>query len=153
MPDREGDHWVIDDRTGRKVLASETVREWTGAIVHRDHAIDLKRHPQEFQRIVNEPQSVPNPRPRGVDVYIGPLTTTIAANATAGNINIEVASTVRFLAGDKIGIMLSNGDLYRAVVQTVTDASHLALTAALPWAVETDALVVDFSAVSPSDVA
>ena len=84
MPYREGDWWLQDDRTGRKILASDSVREWTGSIVHKDHAIDRYRHPQEIPRPIIDRQSVANPRPRGIDTFIGPLTTDVTAAAAAG---------------------------------------------------------------------
>jgi hypothetical protein len=43
-----GDNWVRCDRTGFKVRASDTVREWNGAIVRKQSA--EPRHPQDYVR-------------------------------------------------------------------------------------------------------
>lgn len=66
---RRGDWDVIDDRTGFKVKASETVREWTGLRVHWTQ-VD-PRHPQDFVRGVPDRQKVPFTRPESAAVYIG----------------------------------------------------------------------------------
>ena len=67
MPFRPGDFWRICDRTGRKVLASDTVKEWTGAIVQRK-SYDA-RHPQDFVRARPERPGVTDARPRPTDVF------------------------------------------------------------------------------------
>lgn len=58
---RKGDYRVICDASGFLCWASETVRQWDGARVHRRY-VD-KRNPQDFVRSVRDNQSVPNPRP------------------------------------------------------------------------------------------
>lgn len=62
---RAGDHYVICDRCARKVYASTTAKEWTGAIVCRIGCFE-ERHPQEFVRGVHDRQRVPMPRPEDV---------------------------------------------------------------------------------------
>lgn len=63
---RKGDFRRIDDRTGFKVWASDTRREWDNLIcVDPD-----KRNPQDFVRGVPDPQVVPNPRPEPPDVFL-----------------------------------------------------------------------------------
>lgn len=176
MPYREGDHYVISDRTGRKVLASRTVKEWSGGIVERNHAIDLQRHPQEIQRIVAEQQTVPNPRPRPPDIFIGPVETNTAQTAAAGTIYLVVASIRRIVIGDVLGVMLGNLDLWLTSVRQVypdltaeaaaalsqvafseapaegTLFTVIELESALPWAVDLGALIIDYSASTFPDV-
>lgn len=147
---RPGDHYQIDERTGFKVRASETRKEWTGAIVHRD--VYEPRQPQDFVRGVRDKQSVDNPRPRPVDTFIGPLTTEIAASAVAGDFQIEVRDSARFAGGDRIGIMLDNGDRFEVQVQEVPDGTHLTLAGQLPWSASVGMAVVDYSAVAPADI-
>lgn len=67
MPDlyRHGDWRVTCQRCGRKRYASDTVKEWTGLIVCREHA-DI-RHPQDFVRGRRDQQNVAFARP--VPVY------------------------------------------------------------------------------------
>jgi hypothetical protein len=46
--------------------------------------------------------------------------------------SITVTSTTNMTALDPIGIRLDNGTVHWTTIQTVTDATHLALTAAIP---------------------
>lgn len=62
---KPGDFYRICDRTGFKVRASATRKEWTGMIV-RDKSFEM-RHPQDFVRGVEDNQNVPEPRPRQPD--------------------------------------------------------------------------------------
>lgn len=64
---RRGRFYRIDDRTGFKVRASDTRKEWTGAIVHRDEW--EPRHPQDFVRPRRDEQRVPDPRPDPEPVF------------------------------------------------------------------------------------
>lgn len=63
-----GDFYRIDDRTGFKVRARRTRKEWTNAIVDQNRW--EARHPQDFVRGVNDDQTVPEPRPRSPNQYI-----------------------------------------------------------------------------------
>lgn len=65
---RPGDFLRTDDRTGFTVWASETRKEWTGAIVHRD--VYEARHPQDYVRARVDRQSVPDPRPEPDPVFV-----------------------------------------------------------------------------------
>lgn len=67
---RPGDFWRIDDRSGKKVRSSETVKQWDGLIVHRDEYED--RHPQDFVRGRTDHQNVPDPRPEPEGRTVGP---------------------------------------------------------------------------------
>lgn len=63
-----GDFYRIDDKTGFKVRANRTRKEWTNMIV-RDQSFEY-RQPQDFVRGVIDDQNVPEPRPRQHDVFI-----------------------------------------------------------------------------------
>jgi hypothetical protein len=65
---RPGDFLRIDDRSGFCVYASETRKEWNGAIV--DRRSYEARHPQDFVRARVDRQRVPDPRPRPTDVFV-----------------------------------------------------------------------------------
>jgi len=68
---RKGDFRRIDDRTGFKVWASETRREWDNLIcVDPD-----KRNPQDFVTGVPDRQVVPNPRPEPPNVFLSATVT------------------------------------------------------------------------------
>jgi hypothetical protein len=64
---RPGDFLRVDDRSGFRVPASETRKEWNGAIVDRKSY--ESRHPQDYVRARVDNQRVPDPRPRPVDVF------------------------------------------------------------------------------------
>ncbi|MCF4166336.1 hypothetical protein L2U69_11830 [Zavarzinia compransoris] len=65
-----GDHWVICDRTGFKVRASETRKEWNGLRVW--NKVWEPRHPQDFVRGRADDQAVRDARPRQEDVFLSP---------------------------------------------------------------------------------
>lgn len=66
-PTRPRGFYRIDDRTGFKVRADRTVKEWDGTIVARE---DFEaRHPQDFVRGRRDTMAVPDPRPEPADVF------------------------------------------------------------------------------------
>lgn len=67
---KPGDYWVIDDISGFKIRASESVKQWNGLRVHRDWA--EQRNPQDFVRAVIDQQRVPDPRPEAPDRFLEP---------------------------------------------------------------------------------
>lgn len=146
---RRGDFWRICDRSGFKVPASKTRKEWNGLIV--DATKFEKRHPQDFVKGRREKLGVPDPRPRPVTIEVGALRTTIAVAAAAGALTIELESTVRFDDGDKIGIMLATGDQFTVIVQNVNSSTQLLLTQPLPYGADVGAMVVNYTAVAEPD--
>lgn len=68
MTYRSGDFWRICDRTGFKVRASDTVKDWNGLIVKRSEWDG--RHPQDFVKAKMDRQRVPDPQPEGNDVFL-----------------------------------------------------------------------------------
>jgi len=147
---RPGDFWRIDDRTGMKVPASETRKEWNGQIVHKTKF--EPRHPQDFVKGKQERRGVPDPRPRPVDTFGGPLQTTVSAAAAAGALTIVVESTARFADGDDISVMLANHDMFRVIVQDVVSSTNLLLANPLPYSVDVDALVTNYSAIAEENL-
>jgi hypothetical protein len=145
-----GDFWRICDRCGFRKRASATFRTWDGLYVCEE---DFEtRHPQDFVRGRMDRQNVPDPRPAPVDTVIGPLTTTVTAIAAAGSVTFSVASSVRFLAADHIGIMLDGGDLHRVIIQSIPGATSITVTSAIPGAISIGAVVINYSAVSEPDI-
>lgn len=145
---REGDFYRLDDRTGRKVRASDTRKEWTGRIVSKDGW--EPRQPQDFVRGLYDRQTVPNPRPDVLAQFVGPLTTTMAEDAAAGDVLLIVASSVRFSPTDYLTIMLDNGDTCRAQIFSVPDTERIRLVQALPWAASSGNLIVNQTVSSPA---
>lgn len=148
MTYRPGDYWVICDRSGRKVRSSDTVKEWNGLRVHRDEY--ETRHPQDFVRGRVDRQRVPDARPEPPDSIVGPLTTTVTTAKNPGAVQLPVESSARFEPGDNIGVMLANGDLHRAVINTILSGVLMAVTAAtkFPNHVSVGALVINYDAVA-----
>jgi hypothetical protein len=145
-----GGFWRIDDLTGFKVRASDTRKQWDGAIVHSD--VYENRNPQDLIRSRRDKQSVQNPRPEGIDTFIGPLTASFAAAAAAGATSINVDSSVRMLAGDHLVIMLDNGDTFRTTISSVTDASNIVLVNAMPYSAAAGNSIVDNTAMAAPDL-
>lgn len=63
-----GDFWVRCDRTGFRVLASDTRMEWNGLRVRKQSW--EARHPQDTIRARPDDPSVPNPRSGGEDRFL-----------------------------------------------------------------------------------
>jgi hypothetical protein len=145
-----GDFWRICDVCGFQYRASQTFKRWDGLITCSE---DWEpRHPQDSVRGRKDNQNVPDPRPAPVNTIIGPLTTTVSAVAAAGSATFSVASSVRFLAADHIGVMLDGGDLHRAIIQSIPGATSITVTSALPGPVSIGAIVINYSAVSEADI-
>lgn len=147
---KRGDHWLISDRSGKQIRASEARREWNGSVVHKDEW--EARHPQEFVRSVADRQTVENPRPRPTDLFIGPLKTEINATHAAGETTVTVVDSTRFLAGDTVDVMLDDGDTVRLTISSVPSGTSITFVTALPGAVSAGQAVVNYSAVSSADL-
>jgi len=146
---RKADHWILDDRSGLRIRASEARMEWNGALVHQD---DWEpRHPQDFVRGVKDDQRVQNPRPDIVPTFIGQLTASVTADAATGATSVTLDETARFNIGDTIGLY-AGGDLQRVVVAAIPDEFTLTFAPALRGPVLTGTLIQDFSAIAPANI-
>ncbi len=151
MPYRSGDHYVICDRTGFKIRASEVRREWTGSLV-RSKSWEA-RHPQDFLRGKPDKMDVgETARPEPVLNFMGPLTTTLTVAAAAGATSITVNTTKRFIGGDRIRIRLENSEMFLTGVSIVTSDTTLYLDNPLPYSAAVGALVVNLTAVSEPQI-
>ena len=66
---KRGDYNVICDRTGFKVKASRTKKEWNNLrVLDREWEA---RHPQDFLRGFKDNQAVPDARSEAADVFLG----------------------------------------------------------------------------------
>lgn len=66
---RPGGFYRIDDRSGFKIRADQTVKQWDDLIVRQNDA--EVRHPQDFVRGQIDIQTVPDPRPEPTDIVLG----------------------------------------------------------------------------------
>lgn len=171
---KHGDHLVQDDRTGFTEWASDCVKEWNGALVHRRHY--EARHPQDFIRARRDTSAqIRDARPElsiADSNFSGPLSTTIAEGVeteryapmgalgqfalgaaeegsetnVAGALAITVDSTSAMSAGDSVGIFLNSGDRHLTTITRVDSASVLAIADALPGSVSVGNVVVNYDA-------
>jgi hypothetical protein len=143
---RAGDFWRICDVCGFQRRASATFKRWDGLMVCAE---DWEpRHPQDFVRGKKDQQNVPDPRPEPVVSIIGPLTTTLAADASAGATTLTVALSTRFLATDTIGITLENGSVFRTTIAEIISSTSLRIATGLPSAAASGGLIINYSAVT-----
>lgn len=86
---KSGDNLVICDRTGRKVYASQTRKEWNGLRVLK--TFWEPRHPQDFVRGRADRQAVADPRPEGTDMFVTPGQVTATDLTVTGTPEVGVA--------------------------------------------------------------
>lgn len=67
---REGDHLVVCDQSGQKVLRSQCVRQWDGMIVKKEYA-DC-RHPLDRPFSPRPERAIHDARPPGEPIFIEP---------------------------------------------------------------------------------
>lgn len=65
---RPGQFYRMCARTGKKVLASDTRKEWTGQYVRKSS--HESRHPQDFLKARKDSQHVRDARPETTDNFI-----------------------------------------------------------------------------------
>lgn len=70
---RMGSFYRIDDRTGFATRAEDMQMEWQGLIVSK--RVFEARQPQDFVTGVPDNQTVPYPRPRQANTFVGNSTT------------------------------------------------------------------------------
>ena len=151
MPDqyRLGSYYRRDDRSGRKVRAEDSRKEWNGAIVHERSW--EQRHPQDFVRGTNDDQRADDARPTPTVGILGPLTTTLTAAAAAGATSLTVESSTRFSTGATVWVMLGITDgatVHRTTLASVPTSPTMTLVAALPQAAASGSLVSNITAAS-----
>lgn len=142
---RDGDHLVTCDRSGMTFWRSQCVKEWNGLLVYAPFS--EARHPQDFLRPRREDFRIPDARPEPVAQFQGPLITETSAAASAGATSLDVVSSARFAAADRVVIMLADGDAFFATVSAVpTSTSFEFGLDPLPGAVDSGAKVVNQTA-------
>ena len=146
------DFWRVCDVCGFQYRSSQTRKRWDGLWTCLPDFEE--RHPQDFVRGGRDNENVPEPRPEPITTLVGPLTTTLSAAAVAGATTLNVALSTRMEANDHIGVMLSSGDVHRAIINTVASASQITLTSAtkLPGPASSGALLINYDAVSEAEI-
>lgn len=144
-----GDFYRICDVCGFQRRASQTFKRWDGLMVCAE---DWEpQHDQDFVRGIADLQTVPDPRPEPAATIIGPLSTSISADAAASATTIAVDSTAGFAALDKIGVTLNDGNVVARTVQSVS-SPNLTLTAALGGSVSAGNVVTNYTEVTVANI-
>lgn len=142
-----GEFYRICDRTGFKIRDTKTRKEWTGLYV-RDQSWE-PRNAQDFVTGVRDDQTVWDARPRQTNVFVGPASTVLIANAAAGAAIVSVNQTIGFSAGDRIGIMLDTGVMYVAIISQIVGTTFiLDFPAWLAFNASIGNIVVDYAPTS-----
>jgi hypothetical protein len=159
---KPGSFWRICDRTGFKVRAENTRKQWNNIIV-RDRSFE-ERQPQDFVRGRRDDQTVPEPRPRQTNVFLG-VQTTLAQNtqvilgggfstgfssgfsvSSGSNDTLVVQSTVGFNVGDSISVQLNNGTTFFTTASGVNASTNTITTSTpLPFAASAGNIVTDLT--------
>ncbi len=140
-----GSFYRTSDFSGFKTRSYDTEKLWNGLWVRRDKEAE-PRQSQDFVRGMPDQQSVPEPRSRPVDSFVGPLFTTTTAACAAAATNIAVASSVRMFAGDTVALMLDNGQQFLVVLADVPGDTLIVLQNGLPWSMASGNEVEDITA-------
>lgn len=138
-----GDFYRVCDISGFKIRNGRTRKEWNNLIVW-DRVWEA-RQPQDFVKGVIDDQTVPEPRPRQPNVFLGFLTTTTTANAPLGTTALSVASTARMQNGDTVQVMLDNGVFFKTTISGSPGSNSINLAAGLPSVASSGALVEDLT--------
>lgn len=144
-----GDYYRICERTGFKIRAGRTRKEWTNRIV-RDKSFEM-RQPQDFVQGVRDDQTVYEPRPRSVDSFQGPLGTTTTADIlpyAEGPWIVQVASSVRMFIDDVVNVMQDDGTMLRAVLMDIPTATSVRLDRSPTAKVSNGNILINLSAES-----
>lgn len=123
--------------------------QWDGAVVHR--SATTARHPQDFVRAKNDRQLADLVRPKTPDVFSGPLTTTLAANAGPGSFSLVLTSTVGMQLYDRISIILDSGDRFIAIITDILDLQNITILMPLPRGGLQGAIVVNMGTAVSND--
>lgn len=143
-----GDFYRICDRTGFKVRASETTKEWTNQIV-RNKSWET-RHPQDFVRGVPDHQRVIDPRPEPVNGVVGVIPLAFASDGAIGDTTISVSATEGSSVGDTWRLTLDSGLLQEVTVSsfdggTATGGFEVTISAGLKGTAEVNNAITNLS--------
>jgi hypothetical protein len=151
---KPGSYYRIDDRTGFAVRAENTRKQWNNIIV-REQSFE-ERQPQDFVRGRRDDQTVPEPRPRSANVFLG-VQTMLAQNAgiqgafssgfSSGfgiGATLPVQSVIGFNIGDSISVQLDNGSmLFTTVAAIATSTNTISIPVSLPFSASAGNTVTD----------
>lgn len=156
---KPGSFYRIDDRTGFAVRAEQTRKQWNNIIV-REQSFE-ERQPQDFVRGRRDDQTVPEPRPRQVNQFLGVQTTLTAQSGgglgggfsggfstgfQVGGFLLPVSSVVGFNVGDSISVQLDNGTTFFTSVTAINAAElTISIPNQLPYSASAGNIVTDLT--------
>lgn len=158
---KPGSFYRVCDRTGFSVRAEHTQKQWNNIIV-RNRSFE-NRQPQDFVRGRRDDQTVPQPRPRQTNVFLGVQTTLALAAPLAGsggfssgfspgfqiqgpNNTFEVQSAIGFNVGDSISIQLDDGVTFFTTAQAVNYSTNIITTSqSFPFPASSGNIVTDMT--------
>lgn len=151
---KPGSFYRICDRTGFAVRAEHTRKQWNNIIV-RDRSFE-ERQPQDFVRGRRDDQTVPQPRPRQVNVFLGIQTTVVSADTGSafsdgfslgfGIEGIVLASVIGFSVGNMISIQLDNGTTFYSTISSINFALNaISIANPLPYPASNGNIVTDMT--------
>lgn len=144
---RDGGFYRQDDRTGFTVRAWDTQIQWNDLIVAEKFW--EPRQPQDLVTGVPDNQNVPNPRPLGSYVWDGPLYFQLTQAASIGATFLYLGYIAGIGAGDNIGVMLDNGQLFNTKVSGNPVSNGINITNPLPGTAASGNVVIDYESAGP----
>ena len=123
--------------------------EWNGLIV--DQNVWEPRQPQDLVRGVPDIQSVPDARPLGQNIYVGPISVQTTADAVIGQTTIPVQTTFGFYQGAQVGCMtdLDNGTVFFTTIASPPSGFNLVLSQGLPYSMASGNLITIYKPSPP----
>ena len=148
---KPGSFYRTDDRTGFPQRAERTRMEWNGLIV--DGKVWEPRQPQDLVKGVPDVQSVPDARPLGQNIYVGPISVATTANAVIGQTSIPVQTIFGFYQGAKVGCMtdLDGGSVFFTTIASPPTGSNLVLAQGLPYTMASGNLITLYKPSPPPE--
>lgn len=154
---KPGGFYRICDRTGFAVRAEHTKKQWNNIIV-RTRSFE-ERQPQDFVRGRRDDQTVPQPRPRQVNTFLGVQTTLSSTTAEGGfssgfSLGFQViglnflglSSAVGFNVGDSVSVQLDNGTTFFTTASAIDYTTNVMTVAPpLPWPASSGNIVTDLT--------
>ena len=110
------------------------------------------RQPQDFVKGVVDNQTVPQPRPRSVSAYDGPLHTFLTVAAAIHDTLLNVNSSERMYPGDLVDLVLDSGDLLQTMIVQVPNTLQIRIQDPLPGAASVNNDLTNKSAISPANI-
>lgn len=148
---KPGSFYRTDDRTGFVQRAERTRKEWDGLIV--DAKVWEPRQPQDLVKGVPDFQSVPDARPLGQNIYVGPISVQTTTAAVIGQTSIPVQTTFGFYVGAKIGCMtdFDNGTVFFTTIALPPAGFNLVLAKGLPYSMASGNLITLYKPSPPAE--